>query len=221
MKKNIVIIGGRTQSRSLAEALLLKNHKVTIISSDVSFCERLSEIKGLNVILGDGRETAVLEDADINHFDIAVTMYDHDADNLVTCELCKRIYGVPRTVSLVSDVRRKALFDAMGVDSIICAADMIAASLEQQTITDQLSRIVPTTDSRIRISEIIVTETSGIVGKTLADISLPSQTIIGCVIRDNDVIVPSGSTVILAGDNVLLITTAEREDEAVSIIAGR
>ena len=221
MRKNIVIIGGKTQSRSLAEILLNKKHHVTGISPDEDLCDRLSEIDGLNVILGDGRQSEVLEDADINQFDIAITMHDHDADNLVTCELCKKVYGVAKTISLVSDVKRKVVFDAMGIDSVISATNLIAQTLEQQTLTDQLSRVVPTVDGRIRISEIVVSEKSKVIGKTLADIPLPGQTIIGCIIRNNEVIIPSGSTSIHPGDNVLLITTSEKEDEAVRTIAGK
>ena len=133
MKKKIIIIGGETQTRSLAESLLLKNHYVTVVSANPILCQRLSEINGLNVIVGDGRLTDVLQDADINEYDIAVTMFDHDADNLVTCQLCKNVYGVGKTISLVSDVKRKPLFDAVGVDSVICATDMVASTLEQQT----------------------------------------------------------------------------------------
>ena len=136
MRKNIVIIGGKTQSRSLAEILLNKKHRVTVISPDESLCSRLREIDGLNVIMGDGRDCEVLQDADINQFDIAITMHDHDADNLVTCELCKKVYGVAKTISLVSDVKRKILFDAVGVDTVISATNLIAQTLEQQTLTD-------------------------------------------------------------------------------------
>jgi trk system potassium uptake protein TrkA len=221
MRKNIVIIGGKTQSRSLAEILLNKKHRVTVISPDESLCSRLREIDGLNVIMGDGRDCEVLQDADINQFDIAITMHDHDADNLVTCELCKKVYGVAKTISLVSDVKRKILFDAVGVDTVISATNLIAQTLEQQTLTDQFSRVVPTADDRIRISEIVVGEKSKVISKTLANIHLPGQTIIGCIIRNNEVIIPSGSTAIHPGDNVLLITTNEKEDEAVRIIAGK
>ena len=220
-KRNIMIIGGGTQTKSLAESLLLKNNNVTVICNDDSLCNRLAEINGLDVIAGDGRQTSVLEDADINRFDIAITMYEHDADNLVVCELAKKVFGVGKTISLVSDVKRKPLFDAMGVDSVICAIDMVSATLEQQTVSDQLNRIVPTADGRVRISEIVVTDNSSIVGRTLAEIDLPSQTIIGCIIRGEDIIIPFGATVILAGDNLLLITSAEKEQAAIKVITGK
>ena len=221
MKKKIIIIGGRTQSRSLAESLLLKGHYVTIISDEEGFCRRLATIKNLNVFRGDGRLCRVLEDADIYQYDIAVTMFEHDADNLVTCELCKNVYGVKRTVSLLSDVKRKPLFDAMGVDSVICAIDFIATTLEQQTVSDQLKRVVPTTDGRIRISEVIVSENAKIAGMKLKDIPLPNQAIIGCIIRNDEVIVPYGATKIMTGDNLLLITDAEHEEEASNVILGQ
>ena len=53
------------------------------------------------------------------------------------------------------------------------------------------------------------------------DIHLPGQTIIGCIIRHEEVIIPNGSSVILNGDNLLLITTAEKENEAVKVITGK
>lgn len=220
-RKNIIIIGGRTQTKSLAQSLLLRKYNVTVVSPDEAFCRRLSEITGLNVICGDGTTTAVLEDADINQFDIAIAMNDHDADNLVALELCKKVYGVKKTISLASDTKRKPLFDAMGVDSVICATSMVAATIEQATVADELARVVPTTDGRVRISEVVASKESPIVGMTLAAIQLPKQTIIGCIIRGDEIIIPNGATVINTGDNLLVITTAEHENEALTAITGR
>lgn len=220
-RKNIIIIGGRTQTKSLAQSLLLRKHSVTVVSPDESFCHRLTEISGLNVIYGDGTKVSVLADADADQFDIAIAMNDHDADNLVALELCKKIFGVKKTISLASDTKRKPLFDAMGIDSVICATNMVAATIEQETVADEISRIVPTTDGRVRISEVVVTKESAIASKTLAEISLPKQTIIGCVIRGEEFIIPNGSTKISVGDNLLVITSAEHEEAAIVVITGR
>ncbi len=220
-RKNIIILGGKTQTKSLAQSLLLRKYNVTVVSPDESFCNRLSEISGLNVIFGEGTNTAVLEDADINQYDIAIAMNDHDADNLIALELCKKIYGVKKTISLASDTKRKPLFDAMGVDSVICATGMVAATIEQETVADEISRVVPTTDGRVRISEVVAVKEAPIVGKTLAAIQLPKQTIIGCIIRSDEIIIPNGSTVINTGDNLLVITTAEQEAAALEVITGR
>jgi len=221
MREKILIIGGKTQAKSLAESLLLKKYYVSIISNDPIFCARLAEIDKLNVIYGDGSKIQVLQDADANLYDIAITMYDHDADNLVVCELCKKVFGVKKTVAVVSDAKRTDLFYRVGVDSVVCATSAVSSIIEQQTVLDEINHVIPTTDGRIRISEIIVDDNSVMVGKMLKDIKLPKEAIIGCVIRGNENIIPSGITQICAHDTLLLIASAESEEGAIKIITGR
>ena len=221
MSKKIFIIGGKTQARSLAESLNMKNYDVTVINNDERYCQRIAEIEGINVICGDGSRVDVLEDADINKCDVAIAMNDHDADNLVVCQLCKKIFFVKKTVALVGDANRTDLFYQVGVDSVICAISAITSILEQTTIAGELNHVIPVTEGRIRISEILVSENSEMVGKKLADINLPKEANIGCVIRDNETIIARGDTYIKANDTLLLLASAACEDKAVRIITGR
>lgn len=221
MSKKIFIIGGKTQARSLAESLLMKKYDVTVVNNDENFCQRVAEMEGINVIYGDGSRVDVLEDADINQCDVAIAMNDHDADNLVVCQLCKKIFGVKKTVAMVSDANRTTLFYQMGVDSVICATSAITSLLEQQTIADEVNHVIPVTEGRIRISELLVAENSEMVGKKLVDINLPKEAIIGCVIRDNENIIPRGDTIIKANDMLLLLASAACEEKAIRIITGK
>ncbi len=221
MRKNIFIIGGRTQARSLAESLLKKKHIVTLISPDEHFCNRCAEIEGLNVVLGEGSDPAVLADADIYECDVAIAMNDHDADNLIICEICKKMFHVEKTVTIVSDVRRISFFYEMGVDKVVSAITYISNIIEEETVADEVTHIVPVTDGRIRISETQVAQNSKMVGKSLIDIRLPEEAIIGCIIRGNETIIPRGKTVIYQGDTLLLISAASCEEEALQIIKGK
>ena len=56
----ILIVGGYSKARSLALSLLEKGCRVTAINRDRNDAENLAEIKGLEVILGDGTKKYVL-----------------------------------------------------------------------------------------------------------------------------------------------------------------
>ena len=63
-KKNILIVGGFHEARSLANSLLEKDYRVTVVNKNYADCEKLAEINKLNVIYGDGSKKLILEDAD-------------------------------------------------------------------------------------------------------------------------------------------------------------
>ena len=54
--------------------------------------------------------------------------------------------------------------------------------------------------------EIIGLETSDLVNKPLRDIKFPKGAIIGAVVRNTDIIIPTGDTVILPGDSVIIFS---------------
>ena len=220
MNKQVLIIGGKTQTKSLAESLLMKKYEVTVINEDYHFCKLLSEINGIEVIHGNGGKPYVLEDANVGEFDIAIAMNDSDADNLIIGELCK-YYGVKKVIAVISDPKKTDFFYRMGIDSVVCATTAIAGILEQQAIMDELATIVPIGEGRIRLTEVTVPNDSPIIGETLAAIPFPKNVIIGCILRENGSIVPSGDTRIADNDTLLLITRKEDEGKAIKIITGR
>ena len=64
-------------------------------------------------------------------------------------------------------------------------------------------------------------ETSPLVGRPLKDARLPSGVIIGAIVRDGEVIVPRGETVIAAKDRVVLFATYEAVKKVEKMFAVR
>ena len=85
----VLLIGGFDIARTLAGSLLKRKYQVTAIHPDYDCCKRLADLKGLQVIHGDGSKPYILEEAGARRTDIAIALTDSDADNLVICELCK------------------------------------------------------------------------------------------------------------------------------------
>ena len=119
MKMQVLLIGGFDMAKTLAASLIQKKYRVTVIHPDYACCEALSEIRDLLVIHGDGSKPYILDEAGAGRADVAIALTDNDADNLVICELCKKRFGVTRTVSLVKNAENTPLFRQMGVDAVV------------------------------------------------------------------------------------------------------
>lgn len=213
MKKNktILLIGGRSKAKSLAISLIKQGYVVTAINSDYEDCKYLAEIKGLNVIYGDGTKPYILDEANASLTDIAIALSSKDADNLVACQLCKKLFNVKKTVSLVADPNKMAFFYKMGLDSVVCAVSALTNIIQQQALIDEICNIIPIGEGRVQIAEVKVMNESLMAGKKLWEITFPQETIVGCVLRGDTFLIPRGDTRILAGDTLIVLAGNEKD----------
>lgn len=210
-KKKILLAGGFHKVKPLALSLLQKGYKVTVINKNDQDCQSLAEIPALNVILGDAAKPYVLEEAGVSHIDIAIALTQYDEDNLVICELCKKKFGVSKTVALVSDPGKTDFFYQKGIDSVVCAVNVIAGIIEQQAFMDEIAARIPLGSGKMGIIEIYIPSGSPAADRKIWELDLPHDTIIGCILRRETSLIPNGNSRILAGDTLVIITASQQE----------
>lgn len=218
--KNVLLIGGRSKAASMASSLIEQGYRVTAINADYDDCIALAEIKGLNVIHGDGTKPYILDEAGAAECDIAIALTGKDADNLVACQLCKKQYGVKKTVSLVGDPKKTEFFSQMGVDRVVCAVSAVTGIIQQQAFIDEMTNTVPVGKGRVRIVEVQITAESPAENKKLWEVTLPKESIVGCILREDATIIPRGDTRILAGDTLVVLTGNGQELDTVRALTG-
>ena len=219
-QKHILLIGGRKKCKSLAQDLLKLGYEVTAINDNYEDCQELAKIKGLHVYNGDGTKLYTLDEVNAADCDIAIAITPKDQDNLVACQICKRNFGVKKTVSLVLDPNKIEFFHQMGVDRVVCAISTVTSIIQQQAIVDDMVNIIPVGHDNVQIAEVFIPESSAITDKKLWEIDLPSQVVVGCILRGGECIIPKGNTVIQAKDTLVIIATNGQEIEAVNILTG-
>ncbi|MEZ4358038.1 MAG: NAD-binding protein [Eubacteriales bacterium] len=221
MKKHILLVGGRSKTKSLALSLLKRGYKVTVINDTYEDCMKLAEIDKITVINGDGTKPFILEDASAGDADIVIALTSKDEDNLVICELCKKRFHVGKAVALVSDPKKTEFFYKMGIDSVVCAISAVTSIIEQQTFVEEMANIIPIGEGRIQIAEVLISGNAPVIGKKLWEINLPKEVIIGCILRGDTAMIPRGDTRILAGDELVLISGNGQEIAAIKELTGR
>lgn len=212
---NILIVGGFHKASSLANSLLKKGYRVTVVNKEYEDCEKLAEISGLNVIYGDGSKKFILEDAGAGNCQVVVALTSSDEINLVVCEMCKKFFSVKKTVALLNDPAKTNFFYQMGIDRVVCALNMITNIMEEQAIMDEMTKMIPVDEGRIHIMEIPIRKNATAAGKKLWELNLPKEIIIGCILRGDQSLIPRGDTRITEGDVLLMITSDKSKLEQV------
>lgn len=218
--KKVLLIGGRSKAASMAASLIEQGYRVTVINKDYEDCVALADIKGLNVINGDGTKPYILDEAGAAECDIAIALTGRDADNLVACQICKKQYGIPKTVSLVADPKKISFFSQMGVDRVVCAVSAVTGIIQQQAFIDEMTNVVPVGQGRVKIMEVQITGESPAQGKKLWELTLPKESIVGCILRGDETLIPRGDTRILAGDTLVILTGNGQEMDVVKALTG-
>ena len=104
----VIVVGGGKVGYYLSKHLLDRGYEVTLIEKDPRRAEVLNSTLGEIVMVGDGDEMAFLATTGMERADVVVAVTGDDEDNLVTCQLAKRKFNVPKTVARVKQLTPQA-----------------------------------------------------------------------------------------------------------------
>ena len=208
----IVIVGGGNIGYYLSKALLNQGHEVLIIEKDVHKCERLEDELGSCCMRGDGCETAILSDAGLNRADVLIATASQDEDNLVSCQVAKHRFKVPRTIALVNNPINDKIFKKLGVDGTISVTNTILEHVEQEIPAHPLIHLLTMSGQMEEVVELLITNESPSLGKSIGQLRLPADTTIALVIRESErPRIPDADTVLKENDRVIALTTLDSE----------
>ena len=209
----IVITGGGKVGEYLATVLLQSGNEVALIEEDQAVADRLSMVlQGRYlVICGDGCNSRYQEDAGIRSADVFVAATGQDDNNLVSCEIASRVFGVPRCVARVNAPKNQRIFRALGIESV-SSTEMIANLIEEEMLMGSVSVVSSLTHGDVIMVEVGVPLTADMSqsdGLLAYDVPMPDGSLIVAVSSKDDVEVVNDETRLYPGDTV--IVAADRD----------
>lgn len=216
----VIIVGGGKVGYHLSKAITQEGHEVLVIEKDRKTFEWLTDELGEIVMLGDGCEIRIMQEAGMGRANVVVAVTGDDEDNLVICQMAKRKFGVPRTLARVNDPNNEELFRQLGIDQTVSSTRIIFNLLEQQLETGQVIPLAALKKGDIEVVEADITATSPVINQKIGQLDLPPNTLIVSVIREDHAIIPHADTKLRQGDSVIAMIKAEREKELRAVFAG-
>ncbi|MDD2777621.1 MAG: TrkA family potassium uptake protein [Methanocellales archaeon] len=216
----IVIVGGGRIGTFLASTLSKEGEEVVLIESDKEICQNLAEKLDILVINGDGTDAKYLEDAGAKKADVFVAVTGEDKVNLVSCQMAKKNFDVPRTIARVNEPKNESVFESLGIDVAISSVTAVSMIIKNAVTSGKLTTLLTLKEGNVELVELHVPEDSPAINRTIKDLCLPDECILTAIIRQGHLIFPKGGTVIEMGDLIVALTTAEHIDELKKTILG-
>lgn len=216
----VLIVGGGRVGRMLAERLADAGEEVTIVERDAEQAE-LARRGGAYVVVGDGTKAEVLERAGIATARTVVATTRSDKDNLLACGLARTHYGKEHVVSRVNDGESLPSFEAAGIrvmNPAAATATILSNLVRRPGIFNLLTE--GAADGEADVVEVVVAS-DAVVGRPLAEVTLPGDSLVLLVRRDGKRLIPHGSTVLQPGDVLTVVGTDGAARAARELLAGK
>lgn len=209
----VVIAGAGSVGRSIARELLGHGHQVALLDRQPS-AMKVASVADAEWHLADACEPSSLIQAGIEECDVVVAATGDDKANLVVSLLAKTEFAVPRVVARVNNPKNEWMFDeAWGVDVLVSTPRIMTALVEEAVSVGDLVRIFTFHQSGASMFEMTLPEDSPVVGLRVGQVVWPRDTVLAAIIRGDRPIPPSPDDTLEAGDEILLIASADSPEE--------
>ena len=208
--RRVIIVGGGNIGLFVAKGLeKMGAMKIRLIERDRKSAELIAEELERTIVLqGDGLDRAVLREAGVADAETVVSVTDNDQVNILASVVAKR-EGSRRAMALINDQDYGPIAEAVGVDRYVDPRATTISTILQHIRRGRIKGVYSLSDGAAELIDAVALETSPLVNKPLRDAELPEGVMIGAVFRDNEVQMPTGDTVVNAGDRIVLMSMRE------------
>jgi trk system potassium uptake protein TrkA len=213
----VLIVGAGKVGWNLARELIAKGHEVTVLESDSRRYAVVEEELEHRVLYGDGSELWVLERAGIERADLVIAVTGDDEDNILISQVAREKYGCSRVVARCNNPRNLEHFELLGVKPAISATDLILRLIEHEVPKYGLVHLLDLPEERLEIIELEVADDSEAAGKRVRELGLPEGSLVISILRDGGGFVPTGESLVQAGDEVLLVLDVGIEESVTEL----
>jgi trk system potassium uptake protein TrkA len=216
--KEVTIYGGGRIGLRLALALEKVGISVRVIERDEARARYVaSQLRRGFVLHDEGISRDFLLQERVDRSDAFVAVTGDDRANLLAAMYARQL-GARMTIAGVSSGEFAPLADALGVDLTISprmlAAEAILRFVRRGEIVD-----VALLESGAEMIELRVPPQCRVAGRPLSEVGFPQGAIVAALLRDGDVVIPTGREVLKPGDDAVVFTVEDAIEEVERLFA--
>ena len=205
--QNIMLVGAGKIGLQLARSLEQNNYQVKLVEHGAERARQVAEQLDATIVLrGDAADEDLMLQENIDATDVFCSLTNDDEANILSAMLAKRL-GAHRAMALINrsayvDLIESSVLDVAIAPSLITVGSLLTHGRRGDTIAvHSLRRGAAEAIETIAHGD---ATSSSVVGRRIEEISLPSGTRVGALLRNQEVIIPHHDTVIEAEDHVIL-----------------
>ncbi len=208
----LVIVGAGKVAYYLIRELT-REHEIIIVEQDAAAAARIANQLSAVVVNGDGTTIPILKSV-CENADMLIALTGKDENNLIACQLAKRVLHVPKTLARVNNPKNLEVMEKFGVDKSFSGTKVLAEMIEQEIDYVGLRILHSIEKSDHVLIDFKLSATSSAVGKTLfAYTFVGSSRVVVISSEDGKMITPEGSTVMKASDQLMMVCSRDELED--------
>lgn len=209
----IVIIGAGKVGEELCRRLSQDNHDIVLIEQNSRRLDQLINMADINGVKGNGAIFKTQMEAGVDKCDIFIAVTPYDETNIIAAITAKKL-GADYTVARVRDPeysqQMEFVRETLGINMMINPEMEAARDISRIIQFRSVLGIEQFDNGRVNIVEVRVAEDSSLSGRKVKDLREIGRNFLICVIqRGDEVIIPTGESVVKAGDHIHITGTME------------
>ena len=216
--RDVTIYGGGRIGLRLALALEKVGMSVRVIERDADRARYVaSQLRRGFVLHDEGISRDFLLQERVDKTDAFVAVTGDDRANLLAAMYASQL-GARMTIAGVSRGEFSPLADALGVDVTISPRVLAAEAILRFVRRGEVISVA-LLESGAEMIELRVPERCRVAGRPLSEAGFPQGAIVGALLRDGEVVIPTGRDVLRPGDDAVVFTVEDAVDEVERLFA--
>ena len=212
--KSMMILGGGKIAYYLIKLLrtINKSLNIKVIDNDKSVCNELADaFQDISVIHGDGSDQRMLVQEGINCVDAFLSLTGIDEENIVYSIFAKEM-GCPKILTKINRISFTDAFKQFDIGSVInpeiITANLIIKQVRslKSDLSSNMVNFYSLCNGKVEAIEFYINEESDITNKMFRNMNIKNDVIVACIKRNNKIIIPTGSDMLMQNDNVVIVT---------------
>jgi trk system potassium uptake protein TrkA len=207
----VIVIGAGEVGSNIAESLS-ESHEVVVVDTDEDRVESLNYDLDVLAIEGDGTSLDTLTEARAADADMVIASTDNDEANIVACSTTETVSDA----FTIARVKKTSLLrtwenspGAFGVDFMVSVDLLTAQTIVRIADLPDAHDVDAFADGKVRMAEFEIDDDSTVANQTVQEADRFESLTFAAILRNGDVTIPRGDTVIEAHDRVVVIGSPE------------
>ena len=196
----IVVAGCGRVGSALALHLAEEGHDVSIIDERPGMFKALGSTFNGTTHFGRPIDVRILKEAGIEFADAFVAVTNSDNTNVMSVQLAKQVFGVPRTLARLDEPGRADSYTALDI-SYVAGAQLTANVIYERIVEEEFAYHVTFSGGDVEIVEMTLNEDAD--GISVADLEIRNQLRVAAVRRADRTHIPDESFNLRTGDLVV------------------
>jgi len=222
----VIILGAGQVGFNIAKYLAIEENDVTIVDESADLLRKIGDTLDVQPVMGFASHPDVLQQAGATDADLIIAVTGSDEVNIVACEVANSLFRVETKIARIRnqnylDPYWSNLFSSrnLAIDHIISPEVEVARAISRSIKVAGAFDVIPLCANQVKVIGVRCMNNAPILNtplRLLPGLFPKLDLIVVCIVRGNDVFIPTGDHQMLPGDEVYFIVSQGQTATAMS-----